>query len=956
MKSIRILFVLAGLLLGGHFTGRGQVFEWATMLRIQQTNTSRGQGATTDPAGNTYVVSRGGAILKLDSTGRQLWSRPVQNVYFFSGRRSPMRADPANGGFFIAGVLAPGATWNGIPIPGAPPITGNPDATAGFYGKCDASGTLVWARPYLADPNGPPQMAVDELGNCYLSGTFCNVFPRLRPGTLGGKAIDTTAAFLLGNNAAGTAEWVRRVRATPVPYVSIYNPGNPCGVGLNLGSKAGGGCMLFGVYKQTLLVENAAGTFVPLLQARTPVNTPYDDFVALLTPVGNLTWTRPGRAGQPTALSTPVPTAQAVAADSVGNYYVTGYFTTFSGGLGYARIGLSTAKYGPAGNLLWTTNQDVNTSITSNTALGLDLVVDRRDEATVLVQVDNMPNFPTVPVGGNLVLRTDPFGLLHYNAAGVPTWATALRSGRPDTPLTYTASGPVALGVDAKGNVYYTFATGTFSASNPGGQGLEPAVTLAGDQTIVGAGILVARIGTRHNTVRGRVYLDANGNGRRDAGEGPFPQQVVLQVVQATYAPLGTFDTDGQFNVYAGRGAYSLAPPPAPLHYALSEPANGLPYTGSFSGFGGVDTARTFGYRPLAAQTDLRATLTPYGAARPGFLTRYRLTLANVGTTPVPAGTANVTLDARAQLVSTTPAFTRQLGPVVSIPYPAVPLFGRTELDVLFSLPTNTPLGTVLRSSALAALPADVAPADNTDEARQTVTGSYDPNDITVNYQRLSPAQVAAGQPLDYTIRFQNMGTDTAFTVVIKDTLNFRKLNLGSLMLVAQSHNCLWSLSGQGELTVRFLNIRLPHRGIDVIRSQGFVRFRVLPKPSLAVGDIIPNRASVVFDYNAPVRTNTATTAVLLPTAVAAARPGLAWEVYPNPATAAVYIAAELPTGGPVSLLLLDALGRPVRRQHLLAPAGPLRETLAVQGLAPGVYVLQVALPDGTVSKRVVVE
>ena len=64
----------------------------------------------------------------------------------------------------------------------------------------------------------------------------------------------------------------------------------------------------------------------------------------------------------------------------------------------------------------------------------------------------------------------------------------------------------------------------------------------------------------------------------------------------------------------------------------------------------------------------------------------------------------------------------------------------------------------------------------------------------------------------------------------------------------------------------------------------------------------------------------------------------------------------DVPTGGPVSLLLLDALGRPVRRQHLLAPAGPLRETLAVQGLVPGVYVLQVALPGGTVSKRVVVE
>ena len=63
------------------------------------------------------------------------------------------------------------------------------------------------------------------------------------------------------------------------------------------------------------------------------------------------------------------------------------------------------------------------------------------------------------------------------------------------------------------------------------------------------------------------------------------------------------------------------------------------------------------------------------------------------------------------------------------------------------------------------------------------------------------------------------MGTDTAFTVVVNDTLDFRKLNVASLQLVAQSHNCFWSLSGTGLLTVRLLNINLPHRNQDVIRS-----------------------------------------------------------------------------------------------------------------------------------------
>jgi len=281
--------------------------------------------------------------------------------------------------------------------------------------------------------------------------------------------------------------------------------------------------------------------------------------------------------------------------------------------------------------------------------------------------------------------------------------------------------------------------------------------------------------------------------------------------------------------------------------------------------------------------------------------------------------------------------------------------FGRREFDVLFSLPTNTPLGTQLSSTASAPLAADVMPDDNTATAIQAVTGSFDPNDITVNYQRLTPAQVAAQLPLDYTIRFQNMGTDTAFTVVVTDTLDFRKLNVASLMLVAQSHNCIWSLSGNGLLTVRFLNINLPYRNQDVIRSQGFVRFRVQPKTTLAVGETIPNHARIVFDYNNAIRTNTATTTVLLASAALGRATAPAWQAYPNPATDVLNVALDLPTAGPVRVELFDGLGRAVRCQLLAAPAGALRQQLDLRGLAPGFYVLRLTPPTGPALSRQVV-
>jgi uncharacterized repeat protein (TIGR01451 family) len=954
MKNLHKILLLLALLLGGQRPAGAQVFEWAKLVRNEITNSGVGQGGTTDRDGNTYVVAVNATtrstLTKFDSTGQVVWNRPTSAVVFFLQNPQSMQADPVNGGFFLFGALRAGATWNGVPVPGAPATAA--EGWKGFYGKCDAEGTLTWARPLVVDPNGlPPAMTVDGLGNCYIASICPYYLPKAgTTASMGGLPIDSTLAFVASNNGAGTAEWVRRLKAVPIPRSKDYYPYTSGLAGLGLGPKPGGGCLFFGTYNETLLLEDAAGIFQPIQQSRNASGTGPDHgpgsgvdfFISSLTSTGALAWIRPGALGGTT--QDPVPYASAATADAAGNYYVTGT----------SARGIGVAKYNPNGDLLWVRSQEPQ-AVNIGYSTGLQLVVDQLNEVTMLAEVDTRPQIGKAIIG-KLVL-THPLVIVHFDAAGAPVWATGIRSGRVDTPQTYSYFDAVALGLDVKGNLYYVSSTGTVSpnAQGVGGNnGLEPPVNLVGEHTVVGAGILVARIGTQHNTVRGRVYLDANGNGHRDADEGPFPQQTVLQVIQPTYAPLGTFDTSGSFNVYVGQGSYSLAAPAAPLHYELTEPAGGAPYTGSFTSFGQVDTARIFGYRPLADQTDLRVTLTPYGAARPGFLTRYRVTLDNIGTTTVPAGTATITLDAHAQFVSSTPAGTHS-GTTVQVPYPAVAKFSRTEIDVLFSLPTNTTLGTVLNSSATATLASDVAAADNTSTAQQTVTGSFDPNDMEVNYQRLTPSQLAAGLPLDYTIRFQNMGTDTAFTVVLHDTLDGRKFNLKTLKLVAQSHNCIWSLSGTGQLNVRFLDIKLPHRGIDVIGSQGFVRFRVQPQPTLEVGAVIPNRASIVFDYNAPIRTNQATTSVLLPTAMAARHDALAWSIYPNPATEQLTITADVAKGGPVQLDLLDALGRTVQQHALTAPAGTLRQTLNLQAVRPGIYLLRLRLPNGAVSSQRVV-
>jgi hypothetical protein len=77
--------------------------------------------------------------------------------------------------------------------------------------------------------------------------------------------------------------------------------------------------------------------------------------------------------------------------------------------------------------------------------------------------------------------------------------------------------------------------------------------------------------------------------------------------------------------------------------------------------------------------------------------------------------------------------------------------------------------------------------------------------------------------------------------------------------------------------------------------------------------------------------------------------------VYPNPAKAQVAI--DLPPSlsrQPVTVSLLDALGRVVRQQVL--PAGSASHTLSLATMAPGVYSLRLSTELGTLVKKLVVE
>ena len=137
------------------------------------------------------------------------------------------------------------------------------------------------------------------------------------------------------------------------------------------------------------------------------------------------------------------------------------------------------------------------------------------------------------------------------------------------------------------------------------------------------------------------------------------------------------------------------------------------------------------------------------------------------------------------------------------------------------------------------------------------VTGSYDPNDKTgYPIGQTNQKYIQPNQQLQYVIRFQNTGTDTAFTVVIRDTLD-TDLNIFTVTSGVSSHQYDFRMYGPRVLEWTFNNINLPDSSTNQEGSNGFVTFHVDQVPNLAPATEITNDADIYFDFNDPITTNT---------------------------------------------------------------------------------------------------
>lgn len=456
----------------------------------------------------------------------------------------------------------------------------------------------------------------------------------------------------------------------------------------------------------------------------------------------------------------------------------------------------------------------------------------------------------------------------------------------------------------------------------------------------------VMNFADQFNFIKGKVYVDNNKNNQHDIGEN-FVKGIKVEAQKQNNVFTVTTGDNGRFSLPLDTGSYNIKVTSTLPYYNI------IPATANvqFTSFGSSDSI-DFALQPIANKKDLSINLLPLNIARPGFSVQYKLICANQGTENISNVQVKLVKNPRVSFVSSSPIVSTTVGDTLIWNIASMKPFDTSYINLdlrIAAPPTVNNTDTLLFKSFVFPLVGDETLEDNQFKLVQQVQGSYDPNDKTETHGGIiTPEQLAGNDYLTYLIRFQNTGTDTAFTVMIRDTLT-NKLDWSSFEMLSSSHPYQLYMIKPHILEFSFPNILLVDSNKNEPASHGFVAYRIKPKQNLSIGDTVMNRAHIYFDYNLPVITNDELT-VLRNTLVTslidlnAATNQLL--LYPNPSNGKITIFRKGRISGNASLQITDMNGRIVyQTSYGKINSENFIKTVDIQNLGKGFYLVN--LRDG---------
>lgn len=451
---------------------------------------------------------------------------------------------------------------------------------------------------------------------------------------------------------------------------------------------------------------------------------------------------------------------------------------------------------------------------------------------------------------------------------------------------------------------------------------------------------------TTFNQIKGIIAIDLDSNNILSSADYKIPyHRINVNNNQA----FSFADYNGSFTVYTSdTGMIYIYPQPYLNWVYLPNPTIDSAY---FATVGTIDSSHYIFYYPSFAYDDLKIELIPIGPFRAGNTYKYIVNYSNKGTTTLSPEIRLIT-NTYSNYSSSTLNPTSVTGDTVIWNPGALAPFGSGSFDVLYTIPTTTPNNSLLYNRAII-LPVnnDFFPFDNEETWEVFTTGSYDPNDITVNIDSIPDSLIFNPPYLDYIIRFQNTGNDTAFYVNVVDRLSESLIDT-TLDVISSSHNMEVHYNPFNRLLeFTFEDIELPDSVHSEPESHGYIHYRIKPSANLNLSDTIKNSAGIFFDYNPVVLTNTATTVFYHPVSGVGLSENLKYPeiIYPNPAKEMLLVKFDSRNPAPIDCRVTDLFGRTV-----MLPVLQMEYDLqlSVGELMDGVYFLETNYAGGIQSTR----
>jgi len=342
-----------------------------------------------------------------------------------------------------------------------------------------------------------------------------------------------------------------------------------------------------------------------------------------------------------------------------------------------------------------------------------------------------------------------------------------------------------------------------------GGQSVSP---ISGDKTEDSQGnndYWVIKLTDKYNLIDGKMYADVNNNTIQDVGELGVSNKMVTE--QNT-GRLSFSQQNGKYSLSVlDTGGFSVSA--STINYYNSVP---LVHTAYFNNINQTDSLNDFALQPNGVINDVCINLTPVSLFRSGFDATYYISYINNGTTTL-TPTVIFFPDANVSFTSANVTPTSVTTDSVVWNIGALAPFQSGSIVVTVNVHTGLPIGSLINSSVrIEPVAGDANPGCNYSSWEVFTIGSFDPNDILVSRDTLFTTEIPNPPYLDYIIRFQNTGNDTAFNVKVLNPLDTNKLQLNTLEYVASSHPVNMNfIYHERNMEFKFDNILLPDSNVN---------------------------------------------------------------------------------------------------------------------------------------------